>query len=65
MQQKIQETFFDFEILAFDLVALVIAFTDREYLSSDVNMLKNKLKISDITKTEFFKLIFLVNDQKI
>ena len=65
MQQKIQETFFDFEILAFDLVALVIAFTEREYLSSGLNMLKNKLKISDITKTEFFKLIFLVNDQKI
>ena len=65
MQQKIQETFFDFEILAFVLVALVIAFTEGEYLSSGVNMLKNKLKISDITKTEFFKLIFLVNDQKI
>ena len=28
-------------------------------------MLTNSLKISDTTKTEFFELIFFLNDQKI
>ena len=57
--------FFDFEIFATELVALVIAFTERKYLSSSVNMLTNKFKISDITKTELFELIFFLNDEKI
>ena len=63
MQQKIQQIFLDFEIFTFELVALVIAFPEREYLSSGVNILTNKLKISDIAKTELFELIFLLNDQ--
>ena len=35
-----------------------MTFTDREYLSSGVNMLTNSVKISDTTKTEFSKLTF-------
>ena len=34
------------------------AFTEREYLSLGVNMLKNSPQITDTTKKEFFELIF-------
>ena len=47
MQKKNQKIFSDLEIVAFELVALNIAFTDREYMSSGVNMLTNSLKVSD------------------
>ena len=65
MQKKIQKIFFHLEIYAFELVALKTPLTDREYLSSGVNMLTNSLKISDTTKTEFFELVFFQSDQKI
>ena len=42
-----------------------LAFTEREYLSSGVNMLTNSLKIYDTTKREFFELIPIQSDQKI
>ena len=38
---------------------------EREFFSSDVNMLKNRLNISDTTKKEFFDLIFFQRDQKV
>ena len=65
MQKKIEKIFFDFEIIAFELVPLDTRFTEREYLSSGVNMLTNSLKTLDTTKTEFFERIFFLNDQKI
>ena len=66
MQQKIQKIFFDFQIIAFLLVALNTRFYwEREFFSSDVNMLKNRLNISDTTKKEFFDLIFFQRDQKV
>ena len=34
-----------------------LAFAEREYLSSGVNMLANSLKISDSTKIEILELI--------
>ena len=37
--------FFDFEIVKFEAVALNSPFTEREYLSSGVNILTNSLKI--------------------
>ena len=39
--------------------------TEREYLSLEVNMLTNSLKISDTTKTAFFELKFFQSDQTI
>ena len=39
--------------------------TEREYLSLEVNMLTNSLKISDTTKTAFFGLKFFQSDQTI
>ena len=58
MQKKLEKIFFDFAIIAFELVALDLAFTERECLSSGVNLLTKNLKISDTTKTEFLQLIF-------
>ena len=48
-----------------DFLRLTLAFTEREFLSSGVNMVTNSLKILDNTKTEFFELIFFQSDQKI
>ena len=65
MQQKIQQIIFDIEIILFELVALVIPFTERELLSSGVNMLTNSLKISYSIKTELSKMMHFQIDQKI
>ena len=64
MQQKIQKFFFDFEIIAFELLALNICFYREIILASGVNMLTNSLKISDITKMKLFGLIFFQIDHK-
>ena len=61
MQKKIRKIFFDFEIIAFELVAL----TTRFYFSSIISMLTSSPKISDTTKTEFMELILFQSDQKI
>ena len=65
MHQKVEEIFFDFEIIAFELVTLDTRFYWEEYLSSGVKMLTNILKISATTKTELFELIFFQSSQKI
>ena len=65
MQEKIKKIFFDFEIAAFELVALNTRFYRERYLSSCVSMLTNCAKISDTTKKEFLELIFCQSDQKI
>ena len=66
MQKKIQQIFFDFEIIAFELVALNnLAFTEREYLSSGLNLLTNRLKISETSKNEFLELTFFHSVKKI
>ena len=65
MQQKTEKIFFYFEIIAFELIVLALAFTERECFSSGVNRLTNSLKISDTTKREFSKLISFRRDEKI
>ena len=66
MQKKIQQIFFDFEIIAFELVALNnLAFTEREYLSSGLNLLTNRLKISETSKNKFLELTFFHRVKKI
>ena len=57
MQQKTQKIFFDFEIIAFELVVLDTRFYWERTLWLGVNMLTQSLKISDTTKTGPFKLI--------
>ena len=63
MQKKTKKTFFYFEITPFELIALTLAFTEREYLSSGINMLTSSLKISDTTETEYSELISFQSDQ--
>ena len=65
MEKKIDKIFLDLEIIALEMVALTRTFTEREYLSSGVNMLTNSLKISDTSKTEFLELIFFKSEPKI
>ena len=66
MQQKFEEIFFVFEIVAFELIAVETRFYwEREYLSSAVDMLTNSLKISDSSKTGAFELIFFQSEQEI
>ena len=62
MQKKIQQIFFDFEILAFELVTLTSPFYWERILASGLNMLTKILKVSDTTKTEFLELISFQSD---
>ena len=62
MQKKVEQIFFHLWIVAFEMVALHTGFYWEEYLSSGVNMLKNSLKISVTTKTEFLELISCQSD---
>ena len=64
-QQNIRKIFFDFEIIAFEFLHQTLAFTEREYFSSGVNILTNSLKVADTTKMEFLEMIFSQSDQKI
>ena len=65
MQKRIENIFFDFQIIEFELVALNTRFFEREYLSSGVNMLKKSLKNLYTTKTEFLERIFFQSDKKV
>ena len=65
MQKQIVKIFFDFEIIAFELVALNTRFHWQTIHFIGDNVLTNSLKILDTTKKEFFELIFFLNDQKI
>ena len=56
MQSKIQKTFLLLEIKSFEIVAGNNAYFQREYLSSEVNVLTKSLNISDMTKGDFFQL---------
>ena len=64
MQKKIQKFIFDFEIIAFELVALNMGFYWERILVIGCQYV-NSLKISDTTKTQFFELIFFQSNQKI
>ena len=56
MDHEIGKRFWVLERSAFELVSLNTHFTEREYLSTQVNTLTNSLKISDTTKKEFSQL---------
>ena len=63
MQEKIDEKVFVFEIIASEYVALKLSLFRREYLSSALNVLRNSYKALRLTKTDFFRLNYLPNDQ--
>ena len=63
MQEKIEKNYCIFEIIASELVAVKLSLLRREYLSSAVNVLTNSYKALRLTKTDFFRLNYLPNDQ--
>ena len=64
MEEAIHKKVFVFEIIASELVALN-SLLRREYLSSALNVITNSYKALRLTKTDFFRLSYLPNDQKI
>ena len=64
MQKKLEKIFFDFQIVAFEFVALNTCSYCQRYFSSGVNMLTNSLKVTDTMKTEFFELVSIQSDRK-
>ena len=63
MQETIQKKLLLLEIIASKLVPLNFFLLRREYLSSAVNLLTNTYKALRLTKTDFFRLNYLPNDQ--
>ena len=62
MQKKFEFFFLIWRYLDLNWLRETLVFTERQYLSSGVNMLTNSLKISDTTKNEFFEMIFFLNE---
>ena len=66
MQEKIEQKFSVFEVIASELVVsnhVKLSLLRREYLSSAVNVLTNSYKALHLTKSDFFRLNYLPNDQ--
>ena len=62
-KKKIEKKVFVSEVIAFEDVAINFSRLRREYLASAVNGLTNSAKVLHITKTDFFQLNCLHNDQ--
>ena len=66
MAKKIEKIFWVLEQISFELMSLNTHFYgETEYLSSEGNTLRNRIKISDTTQTEYFELNFFQVDRKI
>ena len=65
MQKKSEQIFFDFEVIAFELLALDNRYYWERILVWGVNILTNSFKISDTTKIEYLELISFHNNQRI
>ena len=63
MQEKIAKKVFVFEIIASELVFAKLSLLRREYFSSAVNVLTNSSKALRLTKTDFFILNYIPDDQ--
>ena len=62
MQKKIRKSFlFGYDSVRIGCVKLSLL--RREYISSAVNVLTNSYKALRLTKTDFFSLNYLPNDQ--
>ena len=62
MQKKIRKCFL-FGDNCVRICCLKLSLLRREYLSSAVNVLTNSYKALRLTKTDFFRLNYLPNDQ--
>ena len=66
MEKKIEQIFWVLEQISFELMSLNTHFYgETGYLSLGGNMLRNRIKISDTTQTEYFQLNFFQVDRKI
>ena len=65
MQKKIEKIYFDFEIIAFELVPLNTGFYWENILVIGCQYAKKSLKISFSPKKEFLEVILFQSDQKI
>ena len=63
MQEKIQKKLFRFWDNCVRIGCVKLSLLRREYLSSAVNVLTTSYKALRLTKTDFFWLIYLQNDQ--
>ena len=61
---KISEKIFNFLDSCISTGCFQISLLPGKYLSSGVNVLTNGLQISDITKKDFFQLIFSQSDKE-
>ena len=62
MQKKIRKSFL-FGDVCVRIDCVKLSLLRREYLSSAVNVLTNSYKALRLTKTDFFRLNYLPNDQ--
>ena len=62
MQKKIRKSFL-FRDNCVRIACVKLSLLRREYLSSAVNVLTNSYKALRLTKTDFFRLNYLRNDQ--
>ena len=65
MEKKIEQSFFDFEIKAFELVSSNTRFYWERILVIGCHMLTKSVKISGITETVFCEPIWFQSDEKI
>ena len=63
MQEKIHQKAFCFWDNCVGIGCVKLSLLRREYLSSAVNVLTNSYKALRLTKTDFFRLNYLPNDQ--
>ena len=63
MQEEIDKKLFVFIDNGVRIVSVKLSLLRREYLSSTLNVLTNCYKALRLTKTDFFRLNYLPNDQ--
>ena len=63
MQKKIEKKFLVSEIIASEMACCKLSLLRREYLSRQVNAIRNSFKTFDISKRDFLQRNCLHNDQ--
>ena len=63
MEEKVQKKLFFFRDNGVRIGSVKLSLLRREYLSSAVNVLTNSYKALRLTKTDFFRLNYVPNDQ--
>ena len=63
MEEKVQKKLFFFGDNGVRISSVKLSLLRREYLSSAVNVFTNSYKALRLTKTNFFRLNYVPNDQ--